>query len=89
MHCIIGDDTGISRIQLPKNLPSVKEGAVLKITCINADVDTDHRITLKLDEKEGLCERTTIRFPKINKDFNLSLEIWESEEEDEPIIEDF
>ena len=55
VHCIIGDDTGISRIHLPKNLPAVREGAVLKITSVNADVDLDHRITLKLDEKEGLC----------------------------------
>jgi hypothetical protein len=50
---LIGDETGIIRINLPKNNPAVKEGAVISITLADAPVDLDHRITLKLSD-EGL-----------------------------------
>jgi hypothetical protein len=38
-----------------------------------ADVDSDHKITMKLGE-DGLCERTNIKLTRINLEKDMSIE---------------
>jgi hypothetical protein len=77
---VIGDETGIVRIQLPQNNPAVKEGVVLIITNVNVEVDpTDHKLTLRLTE-EGFCERTTMKLKKIDIANDKSEMEWQSDE---------
>jgi hypothetical protein len=42
-------------MELPKNNPAIKEGAVIRLVNVNVEVDSrDHKVTLKLAD-DGLC----------------------------------